>query len=58
MHEIEIREGVDLEELRERLRQMTDKQLLRFGKTARSMCSTQGNMGQPPREVFVIQQCL
>jgi len=46
---------VDLDELRVRLRKMSDAELLAFGKAARNMCSPAANMGKPPREVFVIQ---
>ena len=47
--------GLDLEALRARLRRMTDRELLRFGKSARYMCSPEANLGQQPRQVFVIQ---
>jgi hypothetical protein len=46
---------IDLLELRERLRKMTDKELRRFGEAARHMCSPKANHGDPPRQVFVIQ---
>ena len=39
-----------LDELRTRLRKMSDEDLLRFGKAARFMCRDKS-----PREVFVIQ---
>ena len=48
-------EGFDIEKLRERLRKMTDAQLLEFGRAARQLCSPEANFGKPPREVFVIQ---
>jgi hypothetical protein len=48
-------EGVDLDQLRERLRGMTDEELLQFGKAARNMCSPEANLGKPPRKAFVIQ---
>jgi hypothetical protein len=41
---------IDLEELRSRLRKMTDDDLLRFGKAARFMCRD-----KVPRQVFLIQ---
>ena len=41
---------IDLDQLRARLRKMTDEQSLRFGKSARFMCQD-----KLPREVFVIQ---
>ena len=43
-------EDVDLDELRTRLRRMSDEELLRFGKAARFMCSDKS-----PRQVFVVQ---
>jgi hypothetical protein len=46
---------VDVDELRERLRRMTDVQLLTFGKAARYMCTPKANLGRPPLEPFVIQ---
>ena len=43
-------EPIDFAQLRERLRKMTDEQLIQFGKAARFMCRDKS-----PREVFVIQ---
>jgi hypothetical protein len=34
---------------------MSDRELLRFGKSLRYMCSPEANLGQEPRQVFVIQ---
>ena len=48
-------ENIDVESLRARLRKMSDSELLRFGRAARSMCDPKTNLGQPPRHVFVIQ---
>jgi hypothetical protein len=48
-------ESFDIEKLRERLRKMTDAQLLEFGRAARQLCGPEANLGKPPREVFVIQ---
>ena len=48
-------EGFDIEKLRERLRKMSDAQLLEFGRAGRQLCSPEANFGKPPREVFVIQ---
>ena len=45
----------DLETLRVRLRRMSARELLRFGKSARYMCSPEANLGKEPRQVFVIQ---
>jgi hypothetical protein len=41
--------------LRARLRRMSDRELRRFGKSARYMCSPEANLGKAPRRVFVIQ---
>ena len=46
---------IDLDELRARLREKTDAELLVFGKAARNMCSSKANFGKPPRQPFVIQ---
>lgn len=46
---------VNLEQLRARLRGMRDDELLRFGRDARFMCSPKADLGQPAREVFIIQ---
>jgi hypothetical protein len=46
---------LDCDALRTRLRQMTDGELARFGRTAQYMCSRRPNFGKPPRQVFVIQ---
>jgi hypothetical protein len=43
-----------VEELRKRLRKMTDNDLLLFGQAAKYMCSPEANYG-PPREPFLIQ---
>jgi len=51
---IAIQEGIDLEQLRTRLRKMSDTELIRFGKAARFMCRP-GRKGESPRECFVIQ---
>ena len=39
---------------RERLRKMSDAELIREGKAARYMCSPETNFGKPPRDEFVI----
>jgi hypothetical protein len=44
----------DKEKERERLRKMSDEQLIREGKTARYMCAPSTNFGKPPRDVYVI----
>jgi hypothetical protein len=51
---IAIQADVDLEQLRARLRKMTDTELRGFGKAARFMCHP-GLKGEPPRECFVLQ---
>jgi hypothetical protein len=48
-------EELDIDALRVRLQKMSDEQLVKFGKAARFMCSPKANLGQPPREAFVIQ---
>jgi hypothetical protein len=49
---IAIQTDINLEELRTRLRKMTDAELVRFGKAARFLCRPSK---EPPRECFVIQ---
>ena len=46
---------IDQEGLRARLRQMSDAELLRYGRAAKSMCSPDAYFGQAPRQTFVIQ---
>jgi len=46
---------VDVVKLRERFKQMSEEQLLAFGKAAKYMCSPGANFGERPRECFVIQ---
>ena len=47
--------NLDLEELRTRLRKMSDEDLQNFGKAARYMVSPTANMGKPPLPTFVLQ---
>lgn len=47
--------ALDIEDLRERLRKMSDAELRRFGEAARYMCSPKANMGHPPRQNFMTQ---
>ena len=47
--------ALDLYQLRSRLIKMTDAQLLRWGKTARSLCSSDANFGEPPLQTYVVQ---
>jgi hypothetical protein len=44
----------DLEKHRERLREMTGKQLLERGRACRYMCTPEANLGKPPQESSVI----
>ena len=44
-----------VDELRERLRKMSDAELRTFGQAAQQMVFSKANPGQPPPEVFVIQ---
>jgi hypothetical protein len=46
---------LDIAQLRERLRKMTEDELRKFGRSARYMCSPTANMGKPPDKDFVIQ---
>jgi hypothetical protein len=46
---------LDREQVRQRLQRMTDAQLRRWGASARYMCSPEANLGQPPRQNFVLQ---
>jgi hypothetical protein len=46
---------LNVDELRTRLKKMSDEELREFGKAAGYMVSPTANMGKPPREVFVIQ---
>ena len=55
MYDLAGENGLDLEALRARLRRMTDRELLRFGKSARYMCSPEANLGKAPRQAFVVQ---
>jgi hypothetical protein len=55
MYDLASEKELDLDALRARLRRMSDRDLLRFGKSARYMCSPEANLGKEPRRVFVIQ---
>ena len=55
MYDLAGEHELDLEALRVRLRRMSDRELLRFGKSARYMCSSEANLGKAPRQVFVLQ---
>jgi hypothetical protein len=44
----------DEEKERERLRKMSDEELICEGRAARYMCSPATNFGKPPRDVYVI----
>jgi hypothetical protein len=50
-----FQEEFDVEALRERLRKMSDAELLCSGKAARFMCSPGADFGKLPRECFAIQ---
>ena len=45
----------NVDELRERLRKMSDAELRTFGQATQHMVSSKANLGQPPPEVFAIQ---
>jgi hypothetical protein len=44
----------DEEKERVRLMKLSDEDLIREGKAARSLCDPRGRNAKPPREVFVI----
>jgi len=46
---------IDLEQLRKRLAKMPDAELRKFGEASRFMCPPDANLGQPPRDVLVLQ---
>ena len=46
---------LDLEELRARLRNMKDAELNHFLMSVMQMCTPIANMGQPPRDEFIVQ---
>lgn len=48
-------EGFDIEELRQRLRKMTNDELRKFGREAMRMLGPKGKMGQTATERLVIQ---
>jgi len=43
------------EEECERLRKLSDEELIREGKAARFLCAPNQNFGKPPRNVFVVR---
>jgi hypothetical protein len=45
----------DADDLRARLRKMTDEKLREFGEAARYMCTPKANLGKPPLPVYVLQ---
>ena len=44
-----------LDAIRDRIKQMSDAQLLRYGQSAKYMCSAWANRGEPARPEFLIQ---
>jgi hypothetical protein len=46
---------LNVDELRTRLRKMSDEELRKFGKAARYMVSSTANMGEPPQPAFELQ---
>jgi hypothetical protein len=48
-------EDFDIKKHRERLRKMTDEQLLISGQLAKYLYSPEATLGRQPRKVFVIQ---
>jgi hypothetical protein len=55
MYRFAVDAPVDVGELREHLRKMSDADLRWFGRAAEFMCSPGANGCMPPRECFVIQ---
>ena len=47
--------SIDLEQLRERLRKMSDEALRHYAKCAVFLCTPEAYLEKPPREVFIIQ---
>jgi hypothetical protein len=45
----------EIERLRQRLRKMSDPELLRFGVVSKYMCSPEANLDRRSRESFVTQ---
>lgn len=46
---------LQIEEWRERLRKMSDEELIRFGRAVLGMRSPEANLAHPPRSIFVDQ---
>lgn len=55
MYDLANESLLDREAVRDRLRRMSDQELLKFGAAARYMCSRRANMGKPPRPNFLLQ---
>jgi hypothetical protein len=47
--------NLNIDELRQWLRKMTDEKLREFGEAARYMCSPKAMLGKPPLPVYLIQ---
>jgi len=52
---IGLKDDLDINGLRERLRKMTNAEVRSFGRHAAYMCSPKADMRQEPRHVFEIQ---
>ena len=48
-------DNFDIEQLRARLRKMSEKELIEFGKNVRYLCSPEANFGRPPLESWSMQ---
>jgi len=48
-------DNFDIEQLRARLRKMSDKELIQFGKDVRYLRSPEASFGKPPLEVWAMQ---
>ena len=50
-----IGQDFDIENLRERLHKLSERELIQFGKDVRYLCSPESNFGKPPLEVWAAQ---
>lgn len=55
MNECAREDLFDADDLRERLKRMSDQDLVRFGKAAAYMVSPRANFGKPALPIYVLQ---
>jgi hypothetical protein len=48
-------DAFNVEEIREYIRKLSDKDLFRYGRAARYMTTPKATQGKPPRQVFLVQ---